>query len=127
MHDDLKPNMNIVDEIEKHLDENIHDKTIFIQLKSIMEKCWNYEANKRPTALEIIDILKSLLPLAYSDLKGAISPQPTFSPHLKTQNKSKLYSLADLDMQSEACLLNINPSLDYLSSHLLINYKVRNY
>ena len=124
MHDGLKPNMNIVNEIEKHLDENSDDKTIFIQLKSIMEKCWNYEANERPTALEIIDILKPLLPLAYSDLKGAISPKPTFSPHLKSQNKSKLFSLADVNMQSEACLLNTNRNLDYLSSHLLINYKV---
>ena len=123
-HDGLKPNMNIVNEIEKHLDENIHDKTIFIQLKSIMEKCWNYDANERPATLEIINMLKPLLPLAYSDLKDAISPKPNFSPHIKPLNRAKLYSLADVDIQSEACLLNTNRNLDYLSSHLLINYKV---
>ena len=123
-HNGQKPNMNIVNEIKNNLDENSNDKTIFIQLKSIMEKCWNYEANERPTTLEIINMLKPLLPLAYSDLKDAVSPKPTFSPHVKSHNRAKLYSLADVDMQSEACLLNTNRNLDYLSSHLLINYKV---
>ena len=119
-----KPNMNIVNDIEKSLDQNSDDKTIFIQLKTIIEKSWNYEANKRPTALEIINTLKPLLPSANCNLKDAISPQPTFYLHAKRQNKTKLYSLADIDMQSEACLLNANSNLDYLSSHLLINYKV---
>ena len=123
-HNGQKPNMNIVNEIKKTLVENSDDKTIFIQLKSIMEKCWNYEANERPTTLEIINMLKPLLPLAYSDLKDAISPKPTFSFHVKSHNRAKLFSLADVDMQSEACLLNTNRNLDYLSSHLLINYKV---
>ena len=126
-HNGQKPNMNIVNEIKKKLDENSNDKndkTIFIQLKSIMEKCWNYEANKRPTALEIINMLKPLLASAYSNLKDEISPKSTFSPQVKPQNKANLYSLSDVDMQSEACLLNTNPNLDYLSSHLLINYKM---
>ena len=69
IHNNLKPNMDLVDEIEKCLSSKCHIVSIFINLKRVMMNCWNTDPSKRLTASVVLDELQTLMASASTKKK----------------------------------------------------------
>ena len=61
MHSNIKPNMEFVDEIEKCLNADSNNFSIFDHLKNLMLKCWNADPTERPEASVVLYLINCKL------------------------------------------------------------------
>ena len=124
IHNDLKPNMEFVDEIESYLISKCNDISIFMNLKSVMINCWNTDPSKRLTAPVVLDELQTLMVSTSTSKDTVHTVQHRFSHQKKMFDKGKLLPLNDCTLSTNEVLPTSYNILDYLSLHLEITYKV---
>ena len=124
MHNNIKPNMKFVEEIESCLTSNCNNTSIFKNLKRVMMNCWNTDPSERPTASVVLDKLQVLMASASIKKDVVQTVQHCFIPQKKKFDKDKLLALCDCTLPTNEISPMSYNILDYLSLHLEITYEI---
>ena len=123
-NDDLKSNMEFVDEMEKCLDPDCDNMFIFLHLKNIMIKCWNTIPSKRPTAFTVLDELQTVMTSTSTGSPSLQAKEQLSKTQPRTFDKYNKITLADCTSPSNNILPLPYNLASYLSLHLEITYKI---
>ena len=123
-NDDLKPNMEFVDEIEKCLAADCDDMFIFLHLKNTMIKCWSTIPSERPTAFIVLDELQTVIASTSTSSPSLQSVEQLSKTQPRTFDKYNKMTLVDCTLQSNNILPLSYNLTNYLSLHLEITYKI---